>query len=254
MRYLVMECHPGYAVVLDGEGRFLKVANLHYTVGQTVTEVVMLAAAEPAARRRALTRAMVAAASISACFCLLALGSWRYLLSTYGLVRLQINPDVRLAVNRLNYVIDIDGLNGDGETLIQGYQCRMKTVDQVSDELADRAVAMGYLKEGGRICVTVQSEHDAWKTATEERLLIELEVHVGSAITVTPVRPDEIVIPIDPQADDDERDDDDKDDRNDDDDRDEEADDADEEDTEAHDSDGDDDDDPDDDQDIDHDE
>ena len=56
MRYLVMECHPGYAVVLDGEGRFLKVANLHYTVGQTVTEVVMLAAAEPAARRRALTR------------------------------------------------------------------------------------------------------------------------------------------------------------------------------------------------------
>ena len=170
------------------------------------------------------------------------------------MVRLQINPDVRLAVNRLNYVIDIDGLNGDGETLIQGYQCRMKTVDQVSDELADRAVAMGYLKEGGRICVTVQSEHDAWKTATEERLLIELEVHVGSAITVTPVRPDEIVIPIDPQADDDERDDDDKDDRNDDDDRDEEADDADEEDTEAHDSDGDDDDDPDDDQDIDHDE
>ena len=38
--YLVMECHPGYAVVLDREGRFLRVANLGYTVGQLVDEVV----------------------------------------------------------------------------------------------------------------------------------------------------------------------------------------------------------------------
>lgn len=27
MSYLVMECHPGYAVLLDEEGRFLKAAN-----------------------------------------------------------------------------------------------------------------------------------------------------------------------------------------------------------------------------------
>ena len=30
MKYLVMECHPAYAVVLDEEGRFLKVSNLNY--------------------------------------------------------------------------------------------------------------------------------------------------------------------------------------------------------------------------------
>ena len=28
MNYLVMECHPGYAVVLSEDGRFLKAANL----------------------------------------------------------------------------------------------------------------------------------------------------------------------------------------------------------------------------------
>ena len=27
MTYLVMECHPGYAVVLDSRGRFWKAAN-----------------------------------------------------------------------------------------------------------------------------------------------------------------------------------------------------------------------------------
>lgn len=39
MKYLVMECHPGYAVVLDENGRFLKVANRRYEVGQTVADV-----------------------------------------------------------------------------------------------------------------------------------------------------------------------------------------------------------------------
>ena len=32
MKYLVMETHPAYAVVLDEEGRFLKAANLQYQV------------------------------------------------------------------------------------------------------------------------------------------------------------------------------------------------------------------------------
>ena len=36
MSYLVMECHPGYVVLLDEEGRFLKAANLRYEIGQTV--------------------------------------------------------------------------------------------------------------------------------------------------------------------------------------------------------------------------
>ena len=40
MSYLVMECHPGYAVLLDEEGRFLKAANLRYETGQTVYDPV----------------------------------------------------------------------------------------------------------------------------------------------------------------------------------------------------------------------
>ena len=40
MKYLVMETHPAYAVLLDEEGRFLKAANLNYQVGDTVQNVV----------------------------------------------------------------------------------------------------------------------------------------------------------------------------------------------------------------------
>lgn len=41
MEYLVMECGLSYAVVLDSEGRFLKVPNLGYEVGQTLNRVVL---------------------------------------------------------------------------------------------------------------------------------------------------------------------------------------------------------------------
>ena len=44
MKYLVMETHPAYAVLLDERGRFVKAANLHYRVGDTVQDVVELPA------------------------------------------------------------------------------------------------------------------------------------------------------------------------------------------------------------------
>ena len=50
MKYLVMETHPAYAVVLDERGRFLKTANLHYQVGQTVQDVVELRLPPPGVR------------------------------------------------------------------------------------------------------------------------------------------------------------------------------------------------------------
>ena len=53
MSYMVIECRRSYAILLDEEGRFLKAANLHYKVGQTVSDPVLMrepqAAASPAA-------------------------------------------------------------------------------------------------------------------------------------------------------------------------------------------------------------
>ena len=40
MTYLVMECHPSYAIVLDNEGRMIKAANMGYQEGQVVGEII----------------------------------------------------------------------------------------------------------------------------------------------------------------------------------------------------------------------
>ena len=75
MKYLVMETHPAYAVVLDERGRFLKAANLHYQVGETVEDVVELRL--PSARRRLRPAwGVVGALAAAACLCLGFFGYW----------------------------------------------------------------------------------------------------------------------------------------------------------------------------------
>ncbi|MGI6315222.1 MAG: anti-sigma-I factor RsgI family protein [Christensenellales bacterium] len=195
MRYMILECRRGYAVALDERGRFLRVANLQYEVGQVVENVVMEKEIPGRAygRPRHLLRVLTAAA----CLCILALGSWQYVFASYGNVRMEINPDVEITVNRLRYAIGLEGLNGEGEALISGVSTFMKTVDDVAEALSDRAVEMGYLDEGGRIRVTAESENEKWRIATEERVALRLgtrfEVNADAEGTD---QPQEIIIPV----------------------------------------------------------
>ncbi len=181
MEYLVMECGLSYAVVMDQDGRVLKVPNLSYTVGQTLEDVVLLPErlAKPALHKR-----LARWGTMAACLCLLLLGSWIWQ-SPIGTVRIQINPDVQMSVNRFNRVVAVEGLNEDGAALIDGYRAYGKEMKTVSDELADRAMELGYLADGGQITLTVDSEKNGWKTAAEEMLLLELEIHFERRITVT---------------------------------------------------------------------
>lgn len=181
MEYLVMECGLSYAVVMDQDGRILKVPNLDYTVGQSLKDVVLL----PERPAKATIHKRIARwGTMVACLCLLLLGSWVWQ-SPIGTVRMQINPDVQLSVNRFDRVVALEGLNEDGAALIDGYHAYGKGMKTVSDELADRAMELGYLSDGGKITLTVDSEKDGWKTAAEELLLLELEVHFEHRVTVT---------------------------------------------------------------------
>ena len=181
MEYLVMECALSYAVVMVQDGRILKVPNLGYTVGQSLKNVVLLPE-RPA--KAVLHKRLARWGAMAACLCLLLLGSWVWQ-SPIGTVRMQINPDVQLSVNRFDRVVALEGLNADGAALIDGYHAYGKGMKAVSDELADRAMEQGYLADGGKITLTVSSEKDGWKTAAEELLLLELDIHFEHRITVT---------------------------------------------------------------------
>lgn len=188
MRYLIMECALSYAVALDEEGRFLRVPNLGYEAGQVVEDVVLFGEAEvlefgtrPA--RRARGRVGLIAAAACLVVAVVAGGVlWRL---PIGTVYMKINPEVSMEVNRLDRVVSLEGENEDGAELIAGFSYYGRTVDEVTDGLAERAEDEGYLDEGGTIEVTVESEDDEWKTATEDRLVVELEVYLDHRVSVT---------------------------------------------------------------------
>ena len=235
MKYLVMECHPGYAVVLDETGQFRKVANMRYEVGQTVTTVTELAA--PAKKRP--PRWITSLAAVAACFALLLTSVFYSGQRAYASVYLTINPQVRIDVNRSDLVVGLEGVNEDGKLLIGGYNYQNKNLDLVVDELVDRAIEMDFLHEGDRISLELDAKDNEWVVTHRDSLGTQLDGYLGNRISVTIEITDhdsnQIIIPVgtyndDTDDDEDDRDDDDDDRDDDDDDRDDDRDDHDDED------------------------
>lgn len=194
MKYMVMECHRAYAVVLDNEGRFLKVANLNYEVGQCVDHVVKMEEPRKVLQFGRMTRIL----SVAACLCLMVLGSGTYMMMPYGTVQIRINPHVEMTLNRLDYVTDLEGLNEDGRRLIEGTSTFGKKAEELTDELADKAMDMGYLSSGGRISLTVESKNGAWRISTEERIRKELDTHLEGKVEIVITLPEEMGQPEQP--------------------------------------------------------
>ena len=194
MSYLIMECAASYAVALDEEGRFVKVPNLGYEVGQEVDDVVAFEGSpfgeadvipiEKRGARRTRGR-RVALLAAAACLVVAAIAGAAVWQVPVGTVYMSINPEVSMKVNRLDRVVGLNGENGDGVDLIEGFAYYGQTIDEVSDDLADRAEERGYLDDGGKIELTVESDDEEWKTATEDRLIVELEVHLDHRVVVT---------------------------------------------------------------------
>ncbi len=174
MKYLVLEVHPAYVVVLDEEGRFLKAANQRCQVGDTLEEIVQLR--YPDTRRPIhWRRAAVAAAGLAACFCLAFVGYYQPNFTPYGTLRIQINPDVEMTLSRTERVLELTGLNADGQALLEGYDHRGKSRQQTADELLDRAAEMGFLSQGDVVCITVDSADAQWQSWEEETAVTQLQ-------------------------------------------------------------------------------
>ena len=204
MNYLVMEVHPAYAVVLDEEGRFLKAANLRYQVGDTVQHIVELH--RPRKKRSALWKPLSGLAGLAACLCLVFFGYYQPNFTPYGALRIQINPDVELILSRTDRVLELEGLNDDGQVLIEGYDYDNKDRKDVTEELVERAIDLGYLSGGETVSITVTSSDTDWQAREEQEAREDLEERYGETIVIqigassTEPPATEVVIPVTPPA------------------------------------------------------
>ena len=202
MNYLILETHPAYAVVLDEEGRFLKAANLHYQVGDTVRDIVELRG--PQKKHHVLWKSLSGAAVLAACLCLAFFGYYQPNFTPYGALRIQINPDVELTLSRTDRVLDLEGLNPDGEALIEGCDYSGRDREDVTGELVERAIDMGYLSDGETVSITVTSSDADWQAREEREAREDLEERYGETIVIQIGPPEEkppateVVVPVTP--------------------------------------------------------
>lgn len=204
MKYLVMETHPAYAVVLDNEGRFLKAANLHYQVGDTVERIVELR--PPREKTASLWKPLVGLTGLAACLCLVFFGYYQPNFTPYGALRMQINPDVELTLSRTDRVLELEGLNTDGQALISGYSFDGKDRKEVTEELVQRAIDRGYLSDGETVAITISSADGEWQARETQDAQEDLEARYGDAIVIQIGPPSqeppqtEVVIPVKPSS------------------------------------------------------
>ena len=183
MRYLVMECHPGYAVLLDEEGRFLKAANLQYQIGQTVYDPVLMK--ETPEKRRVMPWISGGIAAIAACFLLFfGVNYYQNYLQPYSSIYLAINPEVQMDLNRQGTVVELTGTNEDGDALLEGYNGKGKDKVTVADELIDRAIEMGFLSEGGQVSFSIDSPDEALFQEYGMELRTGVTEHLAGQIAV----------------------------------------------------------------------
>lgn len=185
MKYMVMECHLSYAVVLDEQGKFLKVANLHYEVGQTVTDIIQMRQPEQQKTAKRYHQWIYSLAAMAACLLLAITSVFQMGQTVCGSVYLTINPAVRIDVNQKDVVIGLEGNNEDGNMLIADYSYKRKNLNLVMDELVQRAINMGYLHKGGQITLALDAYDDQWVVRHSDTLTTHLSNSLNEGLNVT---------------------------------------------------------------------
>ena len=180
MTYLVMECHPSYAIVLDNEGRMIKAANLGYQEGQVVGEII----ARQAPKAPILFR--LAPLAAAACLCLAVLGGGAYGAygMPYGTVEVRINPDVKMSVSYMDRVVGLEGVNEDGKKLIDQVSYKGRNSEYMTGILVERAMEMGYLTEGGTIYVAASGGSERWKAKRADAIRTGLDTLLKDGMPV----------------------------------------------------------------------
>lgn len=157
MKYLVMECKKSYAVLLDEKGRFVRAANLHYEIGQTVENPSLIRTKSSDQRRPFyywFGGISVAAALLIIVF------SFLFRIPPpvhYATVYMKINPEIRLEIAEDDKVIQIIPQNESGKSLLTGYNGKGKDKVTAVNELIDLADVKGFLPEGGGVYIAVEA-------------------------------------------------------------------------------------------------
>ena len=153
MKYLVMECHEGYAVLMDEESRFVNAANMHYEVGQVVTDPVLMDTDKhsPSVSRRFIVRTIAAAA----CFAIVSLAGMHFFMKApeepHTVVFVSAAADIRMELDSKGSVVSITSDTEEGKEIIRKFKENHKVDDNrvdLASDILEFQIENGYISSG----------------------------------------------------------------------------------------------------------
>ncbi len=152
MSVMIMETNGREAIALTRDGRFIKIRNAGYQVGQEVLikpEMIIRSSSRPG------RSAVVKIAAVAACFCLLFASIFGLVIlntQSYGYVSVDVNPSIEYRLNRFDRVVSVSAVNEDGEALLSAIgESNLKGADiELALSLTvDELFVQGYLQNEG---------------------------------------------------------------------------------------------------------
>ena len=180
MKYIVVECHAGYAVLMDENALFVRAANLGYEVGQTVESPVLEESPRKQGKNIIIYRVVAAAA---ACMVLVT-GFFVYQrnYAVYSKITISASADeICLQVNRKGEVLTAESINNSGSQLLEDYDPHGKDKITAAEEIVQKAVSMGSISDGDTVSLyidTPENDYTEYKAEFEEHFRSDRKIKV----------------------------------------------------------------------------
>ncbi len=184
MKGLVMEIRGRHAIVLKTNGEFEKIKNNNFKVGYEVNLDQYNGFSKETVSNIGTLRKIVSIAAVFMIIFSLSYGVYSYN-TPYSYVSVDINPSVEITANVFDRIINIEGINNDGEKLVSLKHYKNKKVRDGIGNIIESAVKEGYIKPeySNMVLLTIASRD----TEKSERIEKDIEEVVGKEINTSEI-------------------------------------------------------------------
>ena len=175
MRVIIMELNGKEAVALGRDGRFIKIRNLGYTIGQELQitpEMIIRSSAQNHVPK------FTKIATAAACFFILLGSIIGFLIlnsSSYGYVSVDVNPSIEFRIDRSDCVVSASAANTDGQKLLECIgidELKGKEIEIALSLTIDELSVQGYLDcEGAGLIISSSAKGEKASLALNEKLV-----------------------------------------------------------------------------------
>ncbi|MBR6580572.1 MAG: hypothetical protein IKK66_04670 [Ruminococcus sp.] len=189
MKYVVMQCCKGYAVLMDEESKFVFAANQGFEVGQIIINPVIMT--NDRNDNRNITAVIKVIAAAAACVAIITGMGYSYYaqnLKTYSVVTITSDSAISMELNKTGKVIRLTSDTDYGKEIIE--KTDIKGMDKLTaaNEILQTEISDGHISNGDTVDVYVSgsdtAKTDSLRTELENelpKLDLKVNIHDGKA-------------------------------------------------------------------------